>query len=81
MLLCNRTRTPSGSSTPVPPGMGTKLQRKTSGASDSGSTLPRKSASKTPTDPKAPFRLWNCQQVANMRTSIESLMCNIFYGL
>uniref|UniRef100_A0A8D9ALE4 Dystonin n=1 Tax=Cacopsylla melanoneura TaxID=428564 RepID=A0A8D9ALE4_9HEMI len=50
-----RARTPSGSSTPVPSlASGTRLQRKSSGASDTLTGLSRKS---TPTDPKAPFRL------------------------
>lgn len=56
--FCNdfRTRTPSGSSTPIPTGMASKLTRKTSGASDIGSGR-KTSKSTTPTDPKAPFRL------------------------
>ncbi|KAI5699919.1 mucin-1-like isoform X3 [Diaphorina citri] len=51
-----RPRTPSGSSTPVSSSLtsGTKLARKSSGASDTLTGLSRKS---TPTDPKAPFRL------------------------
>ncbi|XP_017299824.1 serine/threonine-protein kinase hal4-like isoform X4 [Diaphorina citri] len=51
-----KPRTPSGSSTPVSSSLtsGTKLARKSSGASDTLTGLSRKS---TPTDPKAPFRL------------------------
>ncbi|XP_046680764.1 dystonin isoform X31 [Homalodisca vitripennis] len=54
-----RTRTPSGSTTPVPGGLSsTKVTRKPSGASDT-STGTRRASSKstTPTDPRAPFRL------------------------
>ncbi|XP_052120461.1 dystonin isoform X27 [Frankliniella occidentalis] len=42
-----RARTPSGSSTPAPPGLGTKLTRRTSGASDTSTGAAR----------KAPFHL------------------------
>ncbi|CAH0385023.1 unnamed protein product, partial [Bemisia tabaci] len=51
-----RTRTPSGSSTPVTPG--SRLTRKSSGASDTATGLSRRdSKSSTPTDQRAPFRL------------------------
>nr|CAD7452774.1 unnamed protein product [Timema tahoe] len=50
------TRTPSGSSTPIPPG--TKVTRKPSGASDTSTGVSRKgSKSTTPTETRAPFRL------------------------
>ncbi|XP_054274796.1 dystonin isoform X14 [Macrosteles quadrilineatus] len=55
-----RTRTPSGSSTPVPGGLSsTKVTRKPSGASDTSTGAARRASSKssTPTDPRAPFRL------------------------
>nr|CAD7571060.1 unnamed protein product [Timema californicum] len=54
--LFNETRTPSGSSTPIPPGA--KVTRKPSGASDTSTGVSRKgSKSTTPTETRAPFRL------------------------
>lgn len=55
-ILILRTRTPSGSSTPIP--TGAKVLRKTSGASDTPTGLSRKgSSASTPTEKRAPFRL------------------------
>nr|QVD39310.1 Dystonin [Schistocerca gregaria] len=56
----SRARTPSGSSTPVPgvPSSGTKITRRSSGASDTGTAAARKgSSASTPTEKRAPFRL------------------------
>nr|CAD7401929.1 unnamed protein product [Timema poppensis] len=56
LLVTERTRTPSGSSTPIPPGA--KVTRKPSGASDTSTGVSRKgSKSTTPTETRAPFRL------------------------